>query len=162
MSSRLRDDSTKRLVLKMNTEFRIYRSSDRDGCLALFDANCPAFFAPNERQEYDEFLSAAGDAYTVCLLDGDLVGAYGVEPREDAGLALRWILLSPAVQGRGLGSRMMARMAGEARARGASHVEIAASDKSAPFFARFGAREVRTIPDGWGPSMDRVDMLLTL
>jgi GNAT superfamily N-acetyltransferase len=142
--------------------FRNYRPEDRDACLALFDANCPAFFAPNERAEYEEFLSAAGDAYTVCLLEGEVMGAYGLEPHEQGRLALRWILLSPAVQGRGVGSQIMARVAGDVRARGASELAIAASDKSAPFFARFGAREVRTIVEGWGPSMDRVDMLLTL
>ena len=39
-------------------------------------------------------------------------------------------------------------------------VSIAASHKSAPFFARFGARIVETTPDGWGPGMHRVDMEL--
>jgi hypothetical protein len=39
-------------------------------------------------------------------------------------------------------------------------LHIAASHKSAPFFAKFGAQELTTIVNGWGPAMHRVDMLL--
>ena len=35
-------------------------------------------------------------------------------------------------------------------------------EKAAAFFARFGAIEKVTTPDGWGPGMDRVDMELNL
>jgi len=43
--------------------FRTYRDADREACTSIFDANCPAFFAPNERQEYEEFLErVSGDA----------------------------------------------------------------------------------------------------
>jgi GNAT superfamily N-acetyltransferase len=141
---------------------RPYQPSDRDACLALFDANCPRFFAPNERADYLAFLSTAAGAYTICSADGAVAGGYGVEAAEAGAAALRWILLSPHLHGRGLGTMIMARVMGEVRALGAARLHIAASDKSAPFFARFGAREVRTIPDGWGPAMHRVDMLLAV
>jgi hypothetical protein len=41
-------------------------------------------------------------------------------------------------------------------------IDIAASHLSAPFFTRFGAKEVRCTKDGWGAGMHRVDMLLPL
>jgi hypothetical protein len=41
-------------------------------------------------------------------------------------------------------------------------IRIAASHRSAPFFARFGAETVRETPDGWGPGMHRIDMELTV
>ena len=65
---------------------------------------------------YAEFLSAAGDTYTVCLVGGDVMGAYGLEAREQGRVALRWILLSPAVQGRGLGSHRRSRPTSPSRA----------------------------------------------
>jgi GNAT superfamily N-acetyltransferase len=141
--------------------FRSYRLADREACLAIFDDNCPEFFAPNERDDYLEFLAQNSGAYTIVTLGNAVVGAYGLLPHL-GGLALRWILFSRATQGHGLGGRVMARVRDEMRDRRAAVLHIAASHKSAPFFARFGAREVQTIRDGWGPGMDRVDMQLTL
>jgi hypothetical protein len=37
-------------------------------------------------------------------------------------------------------------------------VRISASQVSAPFFARCGARELSRVRDGWGPGMHRVEM----
>jgi GNAT superfamily N-acetyltransferase len=144
----------------MNPAFRAYQSADRDDCLALFDANCPAFFAPNERVEYLAYLTAAAAGYQVCLAGQRVVGGYGLTTHPGGGLALRWILLSPEVHGRGLGSLMMNRVLDSLRASRVRRLHISASHKSAPFFARFGAREVATTRDGWGPAMHRVDMIL--
>jgi GNAT superfamily N-acetyltransferase len=140
-------------------EFRAYEPADRDACLEIFDANCPAFFAENERSDYAAFLASAPGHYEVCEIEGGIAGAYGLAPHE-GDMALRWILLSPETQGRGLGTAIMHRVLDELRRRGVPRLHIAASHRSAAFFARFGARELATIPDGWGPGMDRVEMRL--
>jgi GNAT superfamily N-acetyltransferase len=139
--------------------FRPYQSADLAALLALFDGNCPEFFAPNERDDYVEFLAATPAGYEVCLFGGKIVGAFGML-REEQGLSLRWILVSPDAQGRGLGRAIMVRVVAAVHAHGGEPLHIAASQKSAPFFTKFGAKEVRRIPDGWGPGMHRVDMLL--
>jgi GNAT superfamily N-acetyltransferase len=139
--------------------FRGYRSTDREACLALFDANCPDYFATNEREEYLAFLERGGEHYEVCLAGDRLAGAFGLEP-QGGGLALRWIMVSREVQGLGIGSAMMQRALSALRRRAGRPLYIAASHRSAPFFARFGARETVTTPDGWGPGMHRVDMEL--
>ena len=140
--------------------FRGYQPTDRDACLALFDANCPAFFAANERADYIDFLATAPGSYELCLIDRQVAGAYGLEAHASGGLALRWILLSPNVHGRGVGSRIMARVLDSLRTSRMPQLHIAASHKSAPFFAKFGAREVARVADGFGPAMHRVDMIL--
>jgi len=151
--------------------FRPYQPADRDACLALFDENCPAFFAPNERDDYDAFLRGVdvtqvdGEQYGYFVVeqDGVVVGAHGVRPDpETNGCRLTWIMHSISVQGRGLGRQVMERVTRVARAHGATSVGIAASDRSAPFFARFGASVEHVTPDGWGPGMHRIDMRLTL
>lgn len=140
--------------------FRGYQPADRDACVALFDANCPASFAANERADYVNFLSTATDNYELCLIDRQLVGAYGLAPHSSGGLALRWIVLAPHLHGHGLGTHIMVRVLETLRAGRIPRLHIAASHKSAPFFAKFGAQELRTIVNGWGPAMHRVDMLL--
>lgn len=139
--------------------FRPHATSDRDACLALFDQNCPTFFAPNERAGYQQFLEDSAFHYDVCLLHGQVVGAFGLLP-DPAGHTLRWILLAPELQGQGLGSAIMTRVLDGLNAVGGGRPHIGASHLSAPFFARFGAEVVATTPNGWGPEMHRVDMVL--
>jgi GNAT superfamily N-acetyltransferase len=138
--------------------FSPYQPSDRPVCLRLFDANSPKYFAPNERAEYAAFLDASSGDYELCRRANQVLGAFGVQPGDANDAHLRWILLAPEVQGQGIGTAIMTRVAELAVARGRPLVRIAASQMSAPFFARFGARTTTTTPDGWGPGMDRVDM----
>lgn len=140
--------------------FRPYRAADQPACLDLFDANCPAFFASGERSGYVEFLGAVPEGYEVCLDGVRIVGAYGIRPHAPDEAVIRWILIAPDLQGRGIGAVMMTRALTNARATNIRVLHMAASHKSAPFFARFGARATATVPNGWGPDLHRVDMEL--
>lgn len=142
--------------------FRPYRKADRQACTGIFDANCPAFFAPNERLEYEEFLDSASGDYEVCEVDGKVLGAFGLSVAGEDTKRLSWIMLDPQAQGLGVGSAIMQRVIQLGRSSRTSVVKIAASHKSAPFFARFGASATSFIENGWGPGMDRVDMELQL
>lgn len=145
----------------MNTahQFAPYTLEKRDKSVALFDANCPAFFAPNEREGYLTFLDTARGGYRVCLIEDEVVGAFGVfDDLSTGAVHLNWIMIDPAFQGSGIGRAIMEEARRCARASGHSVVRIAASHLSAPFFARFGARQVSYTAHGWGPDMHRVDM----
>ena len=145
-----------------NVTFRPYLPTDKLACLGLFDANCPEFFAPNERLDYVSFLDANQLSYELCLVGGQIVGAFGLVGYDLQHKSLNWILLNPRSHGMGIGSGIMGRVSTLARTSGVSLVTIAASHKSAPFFAKFGAVEVAVIDNGWGPGMHRVDMELRL
>jgi len=144
----------------MNTTvaFRPYTHADREACLELFDANCPEFFAPNERNDYVRFLDAEPKGYEACIVGDRIAGAFGLIAGDARRMHLNWILLDPKFQGLGIGSAIMSRIATLARDAGTDVIDIAASHKSAPFFAKFGAVATATIRDGWGPGMYRVDM----
>lgn len=128
----------------------------------IFDANCPEFFLPTERSDYLEFLDAQPSQYELCVSEKNVVGAFGLFDRDAQNKCLNWILLNPQSQGLGIGSAIMARVSTLAREQVTSTVHIAASHKSAPFFAKFGASTIKTIENGWGPCMHRVDMELRL
>lgn len=142
--------------------FEPFADRDFDACLALFDRNCPAFFAQCERAAYADFLRGADARYRVCLADGEVAGAFGVFASERGRARLHWILIDPAWQGRRIGRAMMIAAVDIARRDNAAALDIAASHISAPFFARFGARSIAFAKDGWGPGMHRVDMELQL
>ena len=145
-----------------NITFRPYRNADRQACTSIFDANCPEFFAPNERQEYEEFLEHVSGDYEVCEVDGKVLGAFGLFVDGENMKTLNWILLDPQTQGIGVGSTIMERVIQLSRTSQTRVVKIAASHKSAPFFARFGASTTSLTKNGWGPGMDRLDMELPL
>lgn len=142
--------------------FRRYRPGDRAACLALFDANCPQFFAPNERQDFDAFLAGEPSDYRVATQDNGVVGAFGVVTDDNDDARLNWIMIDPECQGAGVGARMMRDAIAIAGKLDRRQLHIAASQHSASFFATFGAIEVARKTDGWGPGMHRVDMLLEL
>lgn len=140
--------------------FRSFRAADTTACLAIFDLNCPAFFAPEERAEYAAFLGGEPATYELCLSGSLILGAFGLTPGETGRARVNWILLDPTAKGSGVGAAMMRRAIGLACGVGATHIDIAASHISAPFFAKFGARTVSRQENGWGPGMHRHDMLL--
>ena len=137
--------------------FRPYLPTNKPACLGIFDANCPAFFAPNERDEYADFLLESPSGYEVCVIHHEVVGAFGLLAGR-----LNWMLIDPKSQGLGIGSAAMARVMTLAMSAGHKAVEIATSHKTAPFFAKFGAVTQEVAQDGWGPGMHRVDMTLPI
>ncbi|HZF16631.1 MAG TPA: GNAT family N-acetyltransferase [Steroidobacteraceae bacterium] len=139
--------------------FRPYEAADRDACLAIFDENCPEFFAPNERAGFSTFLERSADDYCVCVSNGRVAGGYGLILEGKGVMSLRWILVAKAAQRHGIGHVIMTRTINGAKKLKA-RLTIAASQKSAPFFTKFGAKEIKTTPDGWGPGMHRVEMEL--
>lgn len=142
--------------------FRPYSGADREACLAIFDANCPAYFAPNERADYERFLKTSPNSYEVCEVAGRIVAAFGLMREGRYRDRLNWIMLDPESKGVGLGSKIMMRVISLGRTSQLRLIKIAASHKSASFFARFGAVATAHTQDGWGPGMDRVDMELPL
>jgi N-acetylglutamate synthase-like GNAT family acetyltransferase len=141
--------------------FRVYEPTDRAKCLRLFDENCPEFFAPNEREDYSDFLAHDSKDYVVVSSEEKILAAYGLHPLAGNAAALHWILLSRSLQGQGLGSLIMSRVLSQMRDSDRSPLYISASHKSAPFFSRFGAIEISREPDGWGPGMHRVEMRIS-
>jgi GNAT superfamily N-acetyltransferase len=147
--------------MNLRLEFTPFVNPQRAACLALFDQNCPDFFAPNERADYEAFLDVHSDGYRIGQCDGRIIAAFGVMRTAVAGRCrLSWIMVARDVQGGGVGRVIMADVLRHATALGAQWLDIAASHKSAAFFARFGARERSRTEDGWGLGMHRVDMEL--
>ena len=146
----------------MAFSFRRYDVSDRDRMLAIFDANTPAFFAVGERVDFTRYLDGNAARYEVCEQDGAIVAGFAVAPGTTGRAHLNWILVDPAAQGGGIGNAMMDAARQRALDQGAAMLDIAASQHSAPFFLRHGARALGHTDNGWGPDMHRIDMEMPL
>ena len=130
--------------------------------MAIFEANCPEFFSPNERSDYLSFLNETTEGYEVGEIDGRVIAAFGWESDSNDGLRLNWIMVDPDSKGSGIGVAMMNRVIDQAKAMRSSQIGIATTHLAAPFFAKFGAVAVGRTEDGWGPGMHRVDMELKM
>ncbi|MEK9500290.1 GNAT family N-acetyltransferase [Gaopeijia maritima] len=148
-------------VLASGHRLRLFRPSDREACLAVFDSNVPDFFGVHERREYVEFLGSLPGPYWV-LEEGAglIVGAGGYALVEDEGRAdLCWGMVHGARHGEGLGRTLTeVRMDQALRHPRVREFRISTSQHTRGFYERLGFRVIETIPEGFGPGMDRCDM----
>jgi GNAT superfamily N-acetyltransferase len=108
------------------------------------------------------FLDTRPKEYELCLVNGQVAGAFGLIGNGEIRRRLNWIMLDPRVHGFGVGRAIMERVAAHAGLAGVKFVDIAASHKSASFFEKFGAATTAITENGWGPGMHRVDMEMML
>lgn len=147
----------------MTLEFVDYTCEQLANCLALFDANCPEYFAENERADYMTYLDGTSDLYKVGLSQGRAVAVFGIANDQVQKRArITWIMVCPKSHGQGYGVGMMEYAIKLAADCDAQVIDIAASHLSAPFFEKFGAIRIKTTMDGWGPDMHKVDMEMTI
>lgn len=145
---------------------RPYRSTDEPGCLDLFDANTPGFFSPTERRDFQEFLAAHAFAWTYQVIerDGRIVACGGhALGKHGVSAEFCWGMVAPDLHGRGLGRRLTEARLQAARALPAIRcIRLDTSQHTQGFYARFGFRTERIVPDGYDVGLDRWEMILDL
>ena len=144
----------------MELTFRLYDSSQVEACLSLFDSNCPAFFAAEERRDYFDFLSAAPLNYFLGLEGNNVVCAFGYSTTSDERPSLNWIMVAPAYQKSGAGNAMMGLYIDYLVANQKQFGSISTSQHDEHYFERYGALRIGYAEHGWGEGMHRVEMLL--
>lgn len=145
---------------------RDYTPQDRSGCLAVFDGNVPKYFAPAERADFSDFLDSKAVAwsYQVIERDGRIVACGGLAPDpQGASAGLCWGMVAGGLHGMGLGTLLTAARLKSARATpGVEQIRLDTSQHTQGFYRRFGFVVEGIVPDGYGPGLDRWNMLLRL
>jgi GNAT superfamily N-acetyltransferase len=144
---------------------RNFLPGDADGCLAVMRSNMPEFFLPEEVGDYASFLVGVRGAYFV-VEDVELAvaacGGYHVDAVSQVA-GLTWGMVHRDRHGQGLGTLLLRerlrRIAQEGVAR---EVRLDTSQRSRPFFERFGFETRSCVLDGYGPGLDRYDMRLVI
>lgn len=147
---------------KTGLVFRPYISSGYTDCLALFELNCPEFFAEEEREDYKNFLKSNSSQYFQGFIKSNFVCCFGITDHADDACSISWIIVHPSYQKHGCGTAMMSYFLQAAAAMGKRKTLIATSQHAGRFFEKFGAVAKQTIEDGWGKEMHRVDMELAI
>lgn len=145
---------------------RPHRPTDRDGCLAAFDSNVPAFFAPSERASYIEYLDDQLTRFEIRQLvleaaDGALVASGGLGLRNGEA-RMCWGVVHASHHGLHLGECFLLARLLLGAAAGADRAGLDTIPKTTTFFARYGFTIVREQDDYYGPGIHRRDMSLPL
>jgi N-acetylglutamate synthase-like GNAT family acetyltransferase len=143
-------------------QFKQYTRSNYKDCLALFELNCPAFFAVEERPDYQHYLKIKLDLYLLGYHGQSVVCCFGIENRIKDIAVLTWIMVHPDHHRRGYGQAMMSHFMASVATQATTKVLIATSQHAEAFFAKYGATRCGFQSDGWGKGMHRVDMEICL
>ena len=87
-------------------EIREYFETDKNEALSLLRENTPRYFAIEEELEFIEYLENRRELYYVVQLENKIVGCGGINFDKNIG-KISWDMISPSVQGLGLGSALL-------------------------------------------------------
>ena len=141
---------------------RIFEQRDHIGCLLAFSSNVPSFFLQHERKDFEQFVERLPGPYFV-VIDGDeIVGCGGyAEGRVDGQADICWTMVHRDHHGRGIGDYLIrVCLDGIAAHTNCETVRLETSQHTRAFFERFGFEAVEIVRDGFGPGLDRIEMLL--
>jgi predicted GNAT family N-acyltransferase len=145
---------------------RPYTALDLQACLRLFDGNVPKFFDPSERQSFATFLQdqSLNTAFLVIENNGVVIACGGHVLEDDGQTAgLCWGMVDQSLHGQGLGRLLTeARLQAIRKQPAIQRVRLDTSQHTHAFYARFGFTVERVETDGYGPGLDRMDMVLLL
>ena len=139
-------------------KFKKYTPSKFEECLELFELNCPAYFAEEERKDYRKFLEYERDIYLLGYENDSLVCCFGMTEHNIDLCSLSWIMVHPNRHKSGYGSEMMSYFINLAKEKNKKKALISTSQYANNFFEKYGAKEIAFIENGWGKGMHKIDM----
>ena len=87
---------------------REYKSIDKSNVINLIKLNTPKYFAPEEENDFSNYLDNERELYYVLLFNEKIVGCGGINFAENKTIGkISWDILHPEYQGKSLGTRLL-------------------------------------------------------
>jgi hypothetical protein len=157
---------------------REYKTTDKEACLEIFKSNCPRFFdqselkmfinwldhQSNDKIEYSSpaYSNSEKDAYYVIELpDGKITGCGGFYILKDTKEArLAWGMIHRNSHRKGYGAALYRYRRDVIRKDWPLHaITLGTSQHTYSFYGKMGMRVTLSIKSGYGPELDRYDMI---
>ena len=141
---------------------RLADTSDYKRISKIFQLNTPKYFATDELQDFEKFLTNQPQHYFIIESNGTVAGSGGFNLKNDGRVAsLVWDLVDPKLHRKGLGSQLVAHRLSELKKMPSLKViDIRTSTMSYKFYERFGFKTVNYQSDFWAEGMDLYEMEL--
>lgn len=140
---------------------RSYQETDLADVIAIFKSNIPQYFAAEETQDLLDYLSHEREDYLVCIREGKLMAAGGINYTKEKGKAyLSWDFVDREQHGKGIGSALLAeRLIRINRKPDISEIVVRTSQVACDFYQKKGfvIREIHR--DYWAEGLDMVYMV---
>lgn len=135
---------------------REYIKSDFDSLLNLLILNTPKYFAPEEEQDFVEYLSEKRDLYFIAEENGAIVGCGGINRSVDGKTAfISWDMVHPGHQGKGIGATLTKyRIEVAKNITGIEKIVVRTSQHAFKFYEKMGFTLFETTKDYWAPGFD--------
>lgn len=139
---------------------RKYVSQDQSAVLELFDANCPQYFAPEERNDLENYLESELEDYFVVEAGGKLVACGGINLQEERSKGvLSWDMIHPDYQKQGIGKVLAAfRIRHLEEVYHVKSIGVRTSQFTHRFYAKCGFELKNVVKDYWAEGYDLYDM----
>lgn len=87
---------------------REYKSIDKSSVMNLIRLNTPEYFAPEEENDFSNYLDNERELYYVLLFNEKIVGCGGINFAKNKTIGkISWDILHPQYQGKSLGSQLL-------------------------------------------------------
>ncbi|WP_299709222.1 GNAT family N-acetyltransferase [uncultured Pontibacter sp.] len=135
---------------------RPYALSDKQDLINILRLNTPAYFAPEEEEEFVDYIDNKREDYFVIEEAGRIVGAGGLNYFDNNTWArISWDLVHPDFQGQGIGKELTLFRIGEIKNKGTIRlIQVRTSQVVYLFYQRLGFELEKTEKDYWAPGFD--------
>lgn len=135
---------------------RPFKISDKKQLVEIFTLNTPNFFAPEEVNDFEDYLEQQSDTYFTIEYQNKIVGGIGCYVKEsDKSGRITWIFFHPNSSGHGLGTQAVEHcltiLKLDPRV---EKLVVTTSQLAYNFFDKFGYDLVKTEKDHWGKGLD--------
>ncbi len=145
-----------------NLLVRAFDPQDLDPCLAIFDSNCPQFFAADEREKFVHYLIHECLPYYVVIDGISRMVACGGFLVENKVAELTWGMADRSFHGRGIGLLLFKFRLEQIRKARAIALKMDTSQHSLGFYLKLGFQIENKAADGYEPGLDRYDLWMDL
>lgn len=151
---------------------RKYSANDRAACIEIFESNCPTYFDPSERIALEKWLhgrdqgkvvydTSEAEYFYSLEQEGKVLacgGFYIVKNSLSANMA--WGMVHNKYHRLGLGRQLFEFRMAEIQMQFPKHsIVLDTSQHTFRFFESFGFSVIKVTKEGYGPGLDRYDMI---
>ncbi len=135
---------------------REYATDDKATVIGLLQLNIPQYFAPEEEQDFIEYLEKYREDYFVVEVDGLIIGAGGINYVDEGKTArISWDVFHPKAQGKGWGTKLTQHRIDRIKTNPVvSVICVRTSQMAYKFYAKCGFELKEVVPNYWAKGFD--------
>lgn len=139
---------------------REYAETDKTTVIDLLQLNTPQYFAPEEEQDFIEYLEKHREDYFVVENNGEIIGAGGINYLDEGKIArISWDVFHPKAQGKGWGTKLAEYRIAQIKTNPeVTAICVRTSQKAFKFYSKSGFVLQEIIPDYWAKGFDLYSM----